>query len=375
MYITSLKINGFKNLENIVIKPDRHTNILYGKNAQGKTNLIEAVWLCTGARSFRNTRDRDLIGFDKENFSIELEMDDGSRIQKISAAAAKVNPKEKRVSLNGVKLKNMSQLFGKLKCVIFTPEDLELSKGSPDNRRNFLDLSVSQIKLSYPAVTAKYENILQQRNALLKNISFGNAAADMLDIFDRQLSEIGAYISMLRYNYVKKLSAYASALYSEISKNSEKLELSYQSSVFSRLEGRTDYMESMADEYYEAVRKNIDGDIKCGFTQAGVHRDDLIARINGLYVRDYASQGQHRSVALILKLAQGYILRQETDDPPVILLDDILSELDRNRQDYVISKIKDMQIFITCCETSPDFAKGRVYHIEKGRVENVSSHR
>lgn len=369
MYIEQIKINGFKNLKNINIRPDKRTNIFFGKNAQGKTNLIEALWLCSGVKSFRSTKDKDLIAFDEDMFSIEIEFDDGRRVQKISAAASKPNVKEKRVTLNGVKLNSMSGLFGKLMCVVFTPEDLELSKGSPDNRRSFLDLSISQVKLSYPAVIAKYENILQQRNALLKNISFGSASADMLDIFDIQLSQLGAYISMMRFNYIKELSYYASSLYNEISGDREILELSYLSTVFSQLDGRTDYMESMADEYYKAVRKNLDSDIHLGFTQTGVHRDDLIAKINGLYARDYASQGQHRSIALILKLAQGYILREETDNAPVILLDDILSELDRARQEFVISKIKDMQVFITCCEKSPDFEGKRVYNIENGEIK------
>lgn len=368
MYIKSIRINGFKNLKNVDIYPDRETNIFLGENAQGKTNLIEAIWLCSGVRSFSGTKDKDLIAFDGESFSIELEFDDGSRVQKISASASKPNVKEKNVTLNGVKLGSMSGLFGKLMCVVFTPEDLELSKGSPDNRRSFLDLSVSQIKMTYSAVISKYENILQQRNALLKSIAYGSADEDMLDIFDIQLSQLGAYISMLRFNYIKKLSYFASALYDEISGRKEKLELSYQSTVFSQLEGRTDYKESMATEYYEAVRKNLEGDLHLGFTQTGVHRDDLIAKINGLCARDYASQGQHRSIALILKLAQGYILRQETDNSPIILLDDVLSELDRSRQDFVISKIRDMQVFITCCEKSPDFEGKRVYNIEGGKV-------
>ncbi len=372
MRITSLKIDGYKNLENVEIRPDEKTNIFYGENAQGKTNLIEAIWICSGVRSFRSTKDRDIIGFDKEKFSIELGYHDGEREQVIYAGALKQNYKDKKITINGVKVKNMAQLFGRLKCVVFTPEDLELSKGSPDIRRSFMDLSVSQVKLSYSTVVAKYENVLQQRNALLKNIAFGGASVDMLDIFDTQLARLGAYISMLRYNYVKELEQFAAPLYDEISKGKEKLTLQYQSTVFENLEGRTDYADKMAKEYYDAVRKNLDIDIKSGFTQVGVHRDDLIARLNGLYARDFASQGQHRSIALILKLAQGYILTKETDDPPVILLDDILSELDRSRQEYVISKIKKMQIFITCCERSSILSGGKVYCIENGKVKKAA---
>ncbi len=377
MHITRLKIDGFKNLKNVDISPHKDVNILYGKNAQGKTNLIEAIWLCSGVRSFRNTKDRDLICLDGDRFSIELDFDDGQRIQNISAAAVRPNVKDKNVSLNGVKLKALSGLFGKLFCVVFTPEDLELSKGSPDKRREFLDLSVAQIKGSYASVLAKYENALIQRNALLKNIAFGSASRDTLDIFDIQLSQLGSYIAMLRYNYVKKLLYFASPLYEEISSGKERLELIYQSTVFDDLEGRTDFAGEMANEYLAAMKRNLDSDLHSGFTQIGIHRDDLITRINGLYARDYASQGQHRSIALILKLAQAYILAQENENSPVILLDDILSELDRSRQSFVFSKIKNMQIFITCCslsekvsktEKSPDFSKGRIYHIDSGKI-------
>lgn len=376
MYITGLKADGFKNIEKADIFPHRDVNILYGDNAQGKTNLIEAIWMCSGARSFRNTKDRDLIGIGKDRLDVELNFFDGRRTQSISVGVSKENPKEKLVTLNGVRQKTLSSLFGNLICVVFTPEDLELSKGSPEKRRDFLDLSISQLKGSYALVAAKYENALSQRNALLKSIASGSASRETLDIFDIQLSQLGSYIAMLRYNYIKKLSLTAIPLYSEISSGREALELFYQSTVFEELEGRTDYMGDMAEEYMEILKRNLEGDLHSGFTQAGVHRDDLNARINGLNAREFASQGQHRSTALILKLSQAYILAEENGNSPIILLDDILSELDRRRQSFVFSKIRNMQIFITCCslsEKSPDFSKGSLYHIENGRVSDVSA--
>ena len=372
MYITKICADGFKNLKKIDITPHEKLNIFCGKNAQGKTNIIEAVWLCTGVRSFRNSKDKGMIDTERNSMKIEVSFTNSFREQTICYEMEKRNLKEKNIFLNGVKIKNPAKLFGQLDCVVFTPEDLEISKGSPDNRRQFLDLCVSQIKNNYAGVCAKYERIIEHRNALLKNISFGKSSKDELEAWDIQLSQLGSYISLLRYNYTKKLSAFASKLYGEISQGREKLEIGYYSTVFSKLEGRKDYAGEMAQEYLEVLRNNINEDIRSGFTMKGIHRDDLTSKINGLVCRDFASQGQHRSAALVLKLSQAYILKEETDDAPCILLDDVLSELDINRQKFVLSKINDMQVFITCCDKNIPFEKnqhGRLFNIEGGRIK------
>ena len=371
MFITRLEVNGFKNLKDISIIPHDKLNIFCGKNAQGKTNLIEAVWLCSGVKSFRNTKDKSMIDINGEVMSIELAFQNKIREQIIRYNMAKPNVKEKSVSLNGVKLKTPSKLFGNLNCVVFTPEDLELSKGSPDNRRKFLDLSVSQIKNSYNTVISKYETLLEQRNTLLKNISQGKASKDDLEVWDIQLASMGAYISLLRYNYAKKLNIFARKLYNEISNGSEKLDLMYQSTVFPDLESFQDYKGEMTDIYISCLKKSLNDDIRAGFTTKGVHRDDLCGYINNLAVRDFASQGQHRSMALVMKLAQAYILMEEIDDAPCILLDDVLSELDVSRQKFVISKINNMQVFITCCDKNIPFDKktqGKLFFINQGKI-------
>lgn len=369
MFITGLKIDGFKNLKNAAIEPHPKLNIFFGDNAQGKTNLIEAIWLCSGVRSFRSTKDKDMIDISGETMSIELKFKNSEREQQITYRMARPNIKEKNCTLNGVKVKAPSKLFGSLSCVIFTPEDLELSKGSPDRRRQFLDLSAAQIKNSYKPVSEKYDQILEQRNMLLKNIAFGKSGKDELEVWDIQLAQMGAYITLLRYNYSKKLGLYAASLYSEISGGKEKLELSYSSTVFDRLEGRLDYKKDLAAEYLECLKRNRDEDIRLGYTTRGVHRDDLCAYIGGLPARDFASQGQHRSIALVLKLSQANILIDETDDAPVFLLDDVLSELDPSRQEFIISKIDNMQVFITCCDDSISKNKsGKMYRISGGRI-------
>ena len=374
MFITELSVNGFKNLKEIDIKPHEKINIFCGQNAQGKTNLIESIWLCSGARSFRGTKDKRMIGDDAQVMDVRLRFKNSFREQEIRYAMAKPNIKEKNVSLNGVKLKAPSKLFGELNCVIFTPEDLELSKGSPDKRRQFTDLSVAQIRNSYNAVIEKYEKLIDQRNSLLKSINWGKGRREELEVWDVQLAQMGAYISLMRHKYIEKLGRYAKELYSEISGEREVLDIGYLSTVYGRgeLENAVDYKEELREKYLEALKNGIEEDIRAGFTQKGVHRDDVVCRINGNLVREDASQGQHRSVALIMKLSQAYILNEEIDDYPVILLDDVLSELDPSRQKFVISKIHDMQVFITCCDMNIPFDEkqhGKIFNIDKGQIK------
>ncbi|WP_295154721.1 DNA replication/repair protein RecF [uncultured Ruminococcus sp.] len=374
MFITELSVNGFKNLKEIDIKPHEKINIFCGQNAQGKTNLIESIWLCSGARSFRGTKDKRMIGDDAQVMDVRLRFKNSFREQEIRYAMAKPNIKEKNVSLNGVKLKAPSKLFGELNCVIFTPEDLELSKGSPDKRRQFTDLSVAQIRNSYNAVIEKYEKLIDQRNSLLKSINWGKGRREELEVWDVQLAQMGAYISLMRHKYIEKLGRYAKELYSEISGDREVLDIGYLSTVYGRgeLENAVDYKEELREKYLEALKNGIEEDIRAGFTQKGVHRDDVVCRINGNLVREDASQGQHRSVALIMKLSQAYILNEEIDDYPVILLDDVLSELDPSRQKFVISKIHDMQVFITCCDMNIPFDEkqhGKIFNIDKGQIK------
>jgi len=217
LIITGLEADGFKNLDSVKIFPDKRLNIFCGENAQGKTNLIEAIWLCSGCKSFRGTKDKDFVAFEREIAQLSLEFEDRRRKQDISVAMQKLSARDKNIFLNGVKQKLLSRLFGNLKCVIFTPADLELSKGSPENRRSFLDLCISQIKPAYRKVIEKYEALVFQRNSLLKNISSGISKENELEVWDEQLSRIGSYISVLRYNFTKKLNTYSKKLYKSIS--------------------------------------------------------------------------------------------------------------------------------------------------------------
>ncbi len=370
MIITKVSADGFKNLKTVEIEFDPVLNIISGENAQGKTNIIEALWLCTGCRSFRGTKDKDFININENIARISLSFKNKLREQDISIAMSKSNIKDKNITLNGVPLKMMSKLFGNFQCVIFTPEDLDLAKGSPENRRSYIDLCISQIKLGYASVINKYDNIIAQRNSLLKSILQGVSDKHELDVWDEQLSRLGSYISFLRYNYTKKLNILSKKLYSEISQGKEQLEIIYNSTVFKKLEGRDDYNGEMADEYLKLLKKTAKEDIKSGFTGVGIHRDDLVTKINEMNSRDFGSQGQNRSIALILKLSQAYILLEETGEAPVILLDDVLSELDKSRQSFIMSSIEKMQVIITCCNADSFQLKkdGKLFVVRNGSI-------
>lgn len=365
MNITSVRINGFRNLKDVFIQPETGVNVLCGENAQGKTNFMEAIWAASGQKSFRGAKEKDLIEFNSENASVEIVFSDAERSQTITYFISR-NPRERKISLNGINLRSFQELVGKLLCVIFTPEDLELTKGSPDVRRNYIDLCISQIKPVYQKNIQKYDNILAQRNALLKNISLGISNKDELDIWDEQLARQGSYICMMRSVYTQVLNLYASKLYDDISRGKEKLELKYRSTVFDCPEGRTDYKTGMASEYYQKLCSQREEDVKLGYTQSGVHRDDISVKIDGISVKDFGSQGQNRSAALCMKLGQANELLKEKNEMPVILLDDVLSELDKYRRDFVLKQINDAQIFITCCE--PVIKSNGILSVREGKI-------
>ena len=373
MVINRVKADGYKNLEGVDIELDPKMNIICGENAQGKTNLVEAVWLCSGCRSFRGTRDKDFIGFAKDAARVGMDFTDSVRSQRIEFEVKRGAVKDKLVTLNGVKLPLLSKLFGSFRCVVFTPEDLNLTKGSPDNRRSFSDLSIAQIKPSYINALNKYNMILSQRNAVLKSSGRDGSGEEFLDVWDEQLAKAGAYISVLRYTFCATLNSYTKPLYSMITNGSEDLDLYYHSTVFDSIEERLNDTARLENEYLEKLKASAENDLRAGFTTVGVHRDDIGAYIDGLSVRDFGSQGQARSAALALKLAHAKILKAEQGEYPVMLLDDVLSELDEKRRRFILNNIEDMQVIITCCDEKSvtDMTAGRIFRMEKGRA-NIS---
>lgn len=373
MKIKEIKADGYKNLKGVDIVLGDNVNILCGKNAQGKTNLIEAVWICSGCRSFRSTRDKGYIGFDAERVNVEITYTDERRENTIAFSVMKDNLKDKKITLNGVRLPLLSKLFGNLKCVVFTPDDLMLSKGSPDVRRSFLDLSISQIKPSYLSALNHYNNILSQRNAMLKYSRTNGIDNNSLEVWNEQLAAAGAYISVLRYNYCAKSEIFSQKLSSLLTDNREKLTLCYHSTVYGADDNLTENSEVLKEKYLKKLEASKDNDINAGFTTCGVHRDDLITRINGLSVREYGSQGQARSTAIILKLSQAQILAEETKETPVVLLDDVMSELDSDRQTFILNSIENMQLIVTTCDivSIERLSRGRVFDVQRGRIRKI----
>ncbi len=370
MHITAVTADGFKNLEKVFIEPHPNYNVITGMNAQGKTNLLESIWLMTGCRSFRGSKDRDYIGIEKPYMEIGIRFDDGRRSQSVSYVMAKDNIREKNIKLNGVSLKGTNGLFDSFKAVVFTPDDTELIKGNPEKRRSFVDLCFCQLNTGGIDIVRRYDLLINHRNSLLKSISFGEQPKDLLNVWDRQVAAVGSALSVKRNDYVKKLAVTCKRLYSMITDGKEELSIEYNSNIYGinpEISGEND---EAFMKYFSKLEKNTDDEIRLGYTMSGAHRDDLQIKINGMNVREFGSQGQKKTAALVMKLGQAEIYYKNKNEAPVILLDDVMGELDENRQRLVFEIIKNMQVFITTCNENSiaGLAEGVVFKVENGKV-------
>lgn len=362
MKINRLKFDNYRNLKDGIIYPDKNVNILYGDNAQGKTNILESIWLFTGGRSFRGSKDRELINFDTNKSELEMDFFSKDRDQK---ATIKIENNKRYAILNNVKKNTASSLIGSFCSVVFSPVHLSLIKDGPNLRRKFIDAAICQIKPSYAPLLLKYNHTLLQRNTLIKDIKYHPELIDTLDIWDSKLSKYGSLIISQRIKYIEKLKKSSQRIYSGISDGKEKFDIYYKTPFISST--KSDIIESYLLEEFEKNRKL---DLKLGFTTIGPHRDDISIEINEKSSRNYASQGQQRSCVLALKLAEAEILTSSIGEEPIVLLDDVMSELDNRRQDYILNSIKGFQVFITCCEPSTvlRLTNGKKFKIEKGRI-------
>lgn len=378
MLITSIQIDGFKNLSDISFTPDKKYNIIIGKNAQGKTNLLESIWILSGCRSFRGSKEKDYICLDGNRMYSKIKILDSVREQKIEFELLKNS--NKCITVNGVKQKGTRSLFDVFKCIVFIPDDVDIIKGSPEKRRNFIDMAVSQLNPNFIARINRANALTNQRNALLKLILQGKNQPDSLEIWDRQLSAEGAVISYLRNEYVKKINEICGRLYRIISGGDEKLELEYKSNIYKPSDFETPCGSEDIEKYFNKLRESSDYDIRTGSTHAGVNRDEILIKIDGISAKDYGSQGQIKSAALVMKLAQAEIFTRKSKDSPIILLDDVMGELDENRQRFIFDIIRDMQVFLTTPNESallPEI-RGKILHIDGGKIneqDSISSHR
>lgn len=360
MTVNHIEVKNFRNIEYAYLDPCEGVNIIYGENAQGKTNLLEGIWLFTGCRSFRSSKDNELINFNKSKANLYMDFYAGEREQ---SASLEIYEGRKFI-LNGVKMKSASQIMGEFLAVVFSPDHLSLVKDGPYERRRFLDIAISQLKPKYGVTLSQYNKAISQRNILLKDIQFHSELYDTLDIWEDRIAFFASEIIRQRIGYINKLSMYTDEIYSGLSQQREKLKVSYNQQTVVFGDDRQELYENMKNQLYQS-RKN---DLITGSTSVGPHRDDLSILINDLPARSYGSQGQQRSAALALKLGEAAVIRNFSDEQPVALLDDVMSELDSGRQNYILNHIKDWQVFITCCDPSTvtNMKYGKSFNVKGG---------
>ncbi len=361
MKINRAEIENYRNIEHICVDFNE-INIIYGENAQGKTNLLEALYLFTGAKSFRGASDGELIRFSADFARMKADFVNKNREQ-----SAEIIIKGKRsASLNGIKKTSPSALGDEIKAVIFSPSHLYMIKEGPAGRRKFTDGALCQLKSNYRGVLREYNRCLLQRNVLLKDLQQNTQLYDLLYIWNRNLARAGAKIIYQRERYINALLPFAKDIYAGLSGGSETLGL--------KIKGAFDYSGiSAADAeglLIKELEKNQAADMAARATTAGPHRDDLEITVNSKSARNFGSQGQQRSCVLALKLAEASLLKEMTGEEPIALLDDVMSELDEKRQDYILNHIKDGQVFITCCDknTVLRLKKGKTVKIEGGKA-------
>lgn len=363
MIVKSLKFSQFRNLSDNIIYPVPGVNVIYGNNAQGKTNLLEAIWLFSGGHSFRGSKESELTKIGSKTSELTMEFFSQERDQ---TATIKFQGSKKSVEINNVLKPSSSYLSQCFAAVVFSPEHLALVKNGPSLRRRFIDGAICQQDIKFAVLLSKYNRTLFQRNALLKEIYRHPELKETLCIWDDSIITIGAKIISKRLEYINKLNIIAADFHNGISSGKEKFFIDYVSSAGIKL---TDTEDIITNKLREGFEKYLKEDIKLSCTNCGAHRDDLEFYLNDMKAKNFGSQGQQRSIVLSLKLAESEILRTYFDEPPVVLLDDVLSEIDRSRQEFLLSNTKDCQTFITGCEAPVKQGDNiKIFTINKGEV-------
>lgn len=370
MHVEKMVLKNFRNYQEASLDFHPRVNIIIGANAQGKTNLVEALYTLSFGKSFRTNQDKDLILMNALFTHISADIVHSEKTIKMDF---KFNSKlKKEIKINDVPLKKLAELMGKFNVVIFSPEDLQLVKGSPSVRRKYMDKSISQIFPHYYYLLIEYNKILKQRNNLLKSCYKTPPSDAMIGIWDEQLAQVGTKIMKYRLNFLKELKITAKDIHKEISHGLEELDIIYQSNFLPKnLED-----EHLYDKMYSGIlvllKERLTLDLKRGYTSVGPHRDDLNFLINGIESKKFASQGQVRTIALSLKLSEISIIKNSLDESPILILDDVLSELDPIRQNQLIKYISDLQTFITTTEINSLMKErikdAKMIHVEKGSI-------
>ena len=357
MIIESIELRNFRNYENLDIHFSNGTNIFYGDNAQGKTNILEAAYLSGTTKSHKGSKDKEMIRFGEEESHIRTIVKKNEKTYQIDMHLRKSG--SKGVAINKIPIKKASELFGILNIVFFSPEDLNIIKNGPPERRRFIDLELCQLDKLYLSDLSRYNKVLNQRNRLLKDIYYRKDLLDTLPMWDIQLLEYGRNIIQKRKQFVEELNEIITDIHSHISGGREKLVLKYEPSI--------------DDIFFEDELLRVrEKDLKLCQTTVGPHRDDMLFSVDGIDIRKFGSQGQQRTSALSLKLSEIELVKKSIHNTPVLLLDDVLSELDSNRQNYLLSSIKDIQTMITCTGLEEfvrnQFKINKVFEVNSGHV-------
>ena len=357
MIVKSVEFSNFRNYDHLQLHFDEGTNILYGDNAQGKTNILEGIYLSGTTKSHKGSKDKEMIQFEKEESHIRSIVKKNEKEYRIDMHLRRNGTKG--VAVNKVPIKKASELFGILNIVFFSPEDLNIIKNGPSERRRFIDCELCQLDKLYLSDLSRYNKVLNQRNKLLKDINFRHDLIDTLPMWDVQLLECGRNIIKKRKEFISEINEIVKDIHSKISGGKEELTLIYEPNI--------------DDIFFEdELLKNKNRDLKLCQTTVGPHRDDILFSIKGIDIRKYGSQGQQRTSALSLKLSEIDFVKKSINSTPVLLLDDVLSELDSNRQNYLLNSITDIQTMITCTGLE-EFVRNRfeinkVFQVVNGRV-------
>jgi DNA replication and repair protein RecF len=357
MYISSVELKNYRNYESAAIPFKDGINILFGDNAQGKTNVLESLYVCATTKSHRGSRDKELIQFGQEEAHIRMMVNKQGIDHRIDMHLKK--QKGKGAAIDGMMVKKSSELLGMVHMILFSPEDLSIIKNGPGERRRFMDLELCQLDKIYMSHLGSYNKILNQRNSLLKQISFDRELEETLDIWDQQMVKYGVEIIKIREEFIREMNEIISVIHEKLTGGREHLVLEYEPSL-------------EADEYEQTLRNRRSKDIKQLATGAGPHRDDVNFLVDGMDIRRFGSQGQQRTAALSLKLAEIKLVERMIKDKPILLLDDVLSELDGSRKNYLMESISGIQTIITCTGLD-EFVEGRlsidqVYRVRDGKI-------
>lgn len=356
MWITSLEMQNFRNYESQKIDFSENVNVFYGDNAQGKTNIIEAIFMCSIGKSFRTSKEKETIKHNEEFTNIVLKYKNKDRDGNIKVQISN----KKTIFVNGVKVKKLSELLGKVNIVLFTPDDINILKNGPDQRRKFLNMMIGQIRPNYVNILNTYTKVMEQRNNYLKQIRDLDDKTkinyELLDIWDEKLASLSYKICLYRTEFINKISEKIKDIHKNITENKEEIKI--------------EYITESSDEkkLLELIKQRRKLDIIKGYTTKGAHRDDFNIYIDGDLVNVYGSQGQHRTAVLSLKMSELEIIKEETGESPILLLDDFMSELDSKRRKNLLSNIGDTQVIITCTDEMENNFLGNIYKVKEGKV-------